>query len=247
MNEKTKVLPIKKGDRGEAVRNVQKYLRVTESGNFDRMTETAVRAWQSSVGLVPTGVIDVPSWSQMSAASFGADPPGTVTLGEVTIQPYPTIKLGSKGETVAKWQRMIGVKADGNFGPLTDDATKKWQGDHGLKADGVVGIASWAEALKNTSPTGMLALEWNQASEEIPSPPAPPSVIAPVVGAMPLGPSPIQGYAIPPKPAAVKAPPLMQSGMMGAFDNLSTPVKLGIGAAVVAAIIASAPKKKGAH
>src|SRR5216684_9268466 len=105
-------------------------------------------------------------------ASFGADAPGTVTIPEVTIQPYPTIKKGSRGPTVAKWQRMIGVTADGNFGSGTDTATRKWQSDNGLNPDGVVGIASWGKILESTTPAGMLALEWNQPSAEIPTAPA---------------------------------------------------------------------------
>lgn len=50
-----------------------------------------------------------------------------------------TIQLGSSGPDVASWQRTIGVPADGNFGPKTQEATQRWQAAHGLKDDGVVG------------------------------------------------------------------------------------------------------------
>ena len=56
-----------------------------------------------------------------------------------------TIRQGSKGASVAKWQKIIGVNADGNFGPGTKAATIVWQRSHGLSADGVVGPASWAK------------------------------------------------------------------------------------------------------
>lgn len=177
-------------------------------------------------------------------AEFGADEPGTITIPETVIQPYPTIKKGSRGPTVAKWQRMIGVTADGNFGSGTDAATRKWQGDNGLTADGVVGIQSWGKMLETTTPAGMLALEWNQASAEIPAPPAPTTVIPPVPGAMPINPSaPVKvSFQVPGAPAGVKSPTPQvhpeEAGIFGAMMNAPLWLKaltfLGVGAAVVA-------------
>lgn len=173
------------------------------------------------------------------ASTFGADAPGTVTLPEVVIQPYPTIRKGSRGATVAKWQRMIGVTADGNFGSGTDAATRTWQLAHGLTPDGVVGVASWAEALKTTTPAGMLALEWNQVSAEIPAPPAPPTVIPPVAGAMPIGDAQVAvTFTKPGATTATKATVTpMQSGVLGNLGTMPTWAKvlgfLGIGGAVM--------------
>lgn len=50
-----------------------------------------------------------------------------------------TLRLGSSGPDVAAWQRIVGVPADGDFGPKTLEATKRWQAAHGLEDDGVVG------------------------------------------------------------------------------------------------------------
>ena len=50
-----------------------------------------------------------------------------------------TLQLGSSGPDVAAWQRIVGVPADGDFGPKTLEATQRWQAAHGLKDDGVVG------------------------------------------------------------------------------------------------------------
>jgi len=63
----------------------------------------------------------------------------------------PTIRKGSKGEAVKAWQTIIGVTADGSFGPNTEKITKNWQKEHGLVADGVVGAASWSAALGGKS------------------------------------------------------------------------------------------------
>lgn len=57
-----------------------------------------------------------------------------------------TLRLGSKGQSVEIWQRVIGASIDGNFGPRTETLTKAWQLSKGLDADGVVGPASWAKS-----------------------------------------------------------------------------------------------------
>jgi len=57
-----------------------------------------------------------------------------------------TIRLGSTGPDVKKWQGIVKVTADGVFGPATEGATKTWQRSHMLAADGVVGPATWSMA-----------------------------------------------------------------------------------------------------
>jgi len=59
----------------------------------------------------------------------------------------PTIREGSTGPAVQEWQRIIGVSADGKFGPNTKAKTIEWQKRNGLTADGVVGPATWGKAL----------------------------------------------------------------------------------------------------
>lgn len=52
---------------------------------------------------------------------------------------YETVRLGSNSDTVRAVQQALGLKADGDFGPNTEQAVKAWQTANGLKADGVVG------------------------------------------------------------------------------------------------------------
>ena len=59
-----------------------------------------------------------------------------------------TIKKGSKGESVKKLQKALGVVADGIFGANTESAVKKFQSKSGLTPDGIVGAKTWA-ALEN--------------------------------------------------------------------------------------------------
>lgn len=58
-----------------------------------------------------------------------------------------TIREGSRGELVQKWQRIVGAKPDGAFGPKTKAATVVWQAGRGLTADGIVGPLTWGAAL----------------------------------------------------------------------------------------------------
>jgi hypothetical protein len=63
-----------------------------------------------------------------------------------------TIKRGASGVDVKRWQGIIGVTADGVFGPATESATKAWQVTHKLAPDGVVGPVSWSTALGTITP-----------------------------------------------------------------------------------------------
>lgn len=73
---------------------------------------------------------------------------------EATMSTQRTIRRGDRGDDVRRWQAVIGVTADGIFGPGTEAATKAWQSRLGLTADGVVGPASWAasETVAKTDP-----------------------------------------------------------------------------------------------
>lgn len=63
-----------------------------------------------------------------------------------------TIRQGSSGAAVEKWQAIIGAKADGLFGPKTHIATQEWQRQHKLVPDGVVGPQTWSLALGASQP-----------------------------------------------------------------------------------------------
>ena len=57
--------------------------------------------------------------------------------------PGQPVRVGSRGDAVKLVQAAIGVRPDGNFGPVTKGAVQKWQRSKGLTADGVVGPATW--------------------------------------------------------------------------------------------------------
>jgi peptidoglycan hydrolase-like protein with peptidoglycan-binding domain len=87
-----------------------------------------------------------------------------------------TIKIGSRGEVVKEWQRIIGVEPDGIFGSGTQAKTKTWQAARKLTADGIVGPATWAVAPAVATTGPALAVKAAIAST---------ASIIPNVGAMP--------------------------------------------------------------
>jgi putative chitinase len=59
--------------------------------------------------------------------------------------PARTLRRGMRGEDVKRMQKVLGVTADGIFGPGTTTAVKKWQRANGLEADGIVGPKTQAK------------------------------------------------------------------------------------------------------
>ena len=49
------------------------------------------------------------------------------------------LKLGSSGNDVKVLQEKLNLKADGIFGPITEEAVKDFQRSNGLEVDGIVG------------------------------------------------------------------------------------------------------------
>lgn len=56
---------IKRGDRGEQVRILQRMLSLLPDGVFGRLTAEAVRDFQNSVGLVADGMVGPKTWSEL--------------------------------------------------------------------------------------------------------------------------------------------------------------------------------------
>ena len=50
------------------------------------------------------------------------------------------LKLGSRGNEVKALQEKLNLKADGIFGPITEEAVKDFQRSNGLEVDGIVGV-----------------------------------------------------------------------------------------------------------
>ena len=60
---------IKKGSKGESVKNLQKALGVTADGIFGENTEAAVKKFQSKNGLMPDGIVGEKTWASLQNQS----------------------------------------------------------------------------------------------------------------------------------------------------------------------------------
>jgi peptidoglycan hydrolase-like protein with peptidoglycan-binding domain len=145
------VRPIRKGDRGPAVEDVQRRLLVLgESlgpggvdGSFLGATYSAVVAFQRERGLTEDGEVGPETWAALVDATF--------TLGDRLLYlRYPYLH----GADVAALQQALSALGfacgdlDGIFGAFTERAVREFQSNTGLDADGIVGPDS-ARTLSN--------------------------------------------------------------------------------------------------
>ena len=161
-------------------------------GIVDGQSARPVSWWIDMAKLPAGGPTDpfAPASGQASSAPRGsAGPAAAPTSPQASpgggAPTMPTLRRGASGDAVRNWQDIIGVTADGAFGPATEAATKAWQAAHGLTADGVVGPATWRTAGVGATGQGVGV----SPKPAIPSgmrvsiPPLPSSTPAPATGA----------------------------------------------------------------
>jgi hypothetical protein len=136
--------------------------------------------------------------SQVSKPTVAPTPSTMPTQGQPTansiasaqVKNYPTIRQGSTDTaTVKVWQAIIGVTADGKFGPGTHQATKNWQQQRGLTADGVVGPKTWAVAFPQVKKAEAAAAPFDPAKNKSLGLPDVPKPKTPSTGAKKPAPS----------------------------------------------------------
>ncbi len=141
------------GDRGDAVRRLQRALRRTGNlgvivdGIFGPQLTADTKQFQLASGLTVDGIVGPSTWAAL--------PDGG---------PMPTLHLGSTGDIVVALQTVLTNGApgqwgtaphsiDGVFGLDTQTSIKAFQGWAGVVADGVVGDATWSTQLDAASAT----------------------------------------------------------------------------------------------
>lgn len=141
-------LPLRRGDTGEAVRDLQSRLALTgypidgDLHEFGAETEASLRRFQGDRGLVVDGVCGSQTWIALTEADH--------RLGDRLLY-YRDPMM--RGDDVAELQRGVGQLGfnpqwvDGILGPLTHKAIQQFQQNAGLPDDGVVG-RSTVEALR---------------------------------------------------------------------------------------------------
>ena len=71
-------------------------------------------------------------------------PPDARAAPSITASGYPLLAQGATGADVVLAQKVIGVTADGKFGPLTAAALGTWQSKHGVPATKKLDNPTWA-------------------------------------------------------------------------------------------------------
>ena len=119
----TRIFPLK--DKIEYLNNI-----LDEADDEDKLAESLVILYRNEFVLAQTYSIALPASVVKAMANKIAG--GTTAFTR-------TLRVGLRGEDVKLLQTILGISADGSFGPKTKAAVVAFQISKGLAADGVVG------------------------------------------------------------------------------------------------------------
>ena len=134
--------PVRPGDRGPAVEDIQRRLlvlghdlgRTGIDGVYLGRTREAVESFQREHGLAENGVVGDQTWAALVDATF--------TLGDrmlyLRVPHFHGRDVSSMQEALNALGFACGL-ADGIFGAFTERAVREFQRNAGLAADGIVG------------------------------------------------------------------------------------------------------------
>jgi peptidoglycan hydrolase-like protein with peptidoglycan-binding domain len=131
---------VQNGNQGHPVQTLQYLLRarghqLAVDGIFGPITEAAVKAFQTTRGLAPVGIVSPQTWTALVIQVRNGDS-GDAVRG---VQEEFQLRAGEPGQ---------GLQVDGIFGPQTDSTVRSFQ--HALSldipsvvVDGIVGPITW--------------------------------------------------------------------------------------------------------
>ncbi|NET77678.1 MULTISPECIES: peptidoglycan-binding domain-containing protein [Okeania] len=151
---------ISQGSRGAEVWAVQRRLQARgfDPGAVDSVfgtrTKEAVKAFQKSVGLSVTGIVNEATWTALAKPSFASRPQTqrekpSISRQNPPIQIEKILAKGDKGSKVKTLQIRLETMGfnpgpiDGFFGRKTTGAVKKFQKYKGIKVSGIVDRKTW--------------------------------------------------------------------------------------------------------
>jgi peptidoglycan hydrolase-like protein with peptidoglycan-binding domain len=161
------------GFTGPLVTSLQRALGVGADGDFGPITSAAVSAFRTTHGLPAGQTVDDATWRALLktyAKGTWVAPKTTPTPAPTpTPKPSPTptpspsptptasgstnplapymklvLTYGSRGSAVTVVQHLLGVTADGIYGPVTTAAVRRFQAANGIPTTGNVGPLTWA-------------------------------------------------------------------------------------------------------
>ncbi|MBO5752344.1 MAG: peptidoglycan-binding protein [Proteobacteria bacterium] len=134
---------------------IQKLVGVTADGSFGPVTVQAIANWQASQGLTADGQFGPKSQAKAGFNDNANDnKPSTDNssnhssntssklLNDKEVQAAITYNKNNCSSICKEIQKLVGVTADGSFGPVTVQAIATWQKNNGLTADGQFGPKS---------------------------------------------------------------------------------------------------------
>ena len=128
--------------------------QLTGRDNYTRFGASVGMSAEQAAEYVATekGAIESACWfwdaNKLNSLADGDDVTAMTKRGKISATPVnpqitdavtQTLREGSKGDLVKRMQAVLGISADGDFGPGTERAVKAWQAKNGLTADGIVG------------------------------------------------------------------------------------------------------------
>jgi peptidoglycan hydrolase-like protein with peptidoglycan-binding domain len=159
---------LQRGDSSRGVLILQYYLeyislfvptvqRITPDGDFGASTEAAVKSFQKTYGLEPTGIVDRLVWSYIQNTYYNTLASVNFEFSEGATLPYPgrILTIGSVGEDVRALQEYLNyisltypqipkVNVDGEFGAATERAVIEFKRIFGINgAEGRVTAQTW--------------------------------------------------------------------------------------------------------
>jgi peptidoglycan hydrolase-like protein with peptidoglycan-binding domain len=118
------------------------------SVNSDKASYDSTATWGLSKGMVVVKDVGISKDQSTATPQRGQQTASRFEKYREGLEPGSrVIKEGSAGSDVKWVQAALGVRADGYFGPITDETVIHWQKAHKLTPDGIVGPITW-KALK---------------------------------------------------------------------------------------------------
>jgi peptidoglycan hydrolase-like protein with peptidoglycan-binding domain len=140
------------GDRGEAVKRLQRLLGVRATGAYGNETLIKVKDFKAQHGLYPSGIVTKQVWKLLTKPIL--DNTRRRDNGRVDINNLPDLRQGSRGSVVELLQQYLFLKVDGVFGPQVAKAVRKFKAQHGLYRSDIVNSYVWKLIIKQNSIRG---------------------------------------------------------------------------------------------
>ena len=140
------IMNLELGSIGDEVKNIQAKLKKLGfykgliTGSFGPSLEEGVKAFQKSIGLPETGIVNSTTKERIDFYTTPAIAPISV---------LPTLRKGDRGSNVLDLQTKLKAllyytgPLNSNFDLETENAVKRLQLNNGLTADGIVGNNTW--------------------------------------------------------------------------------------------------------